>query len=339
MRVRGNWLAVAAGTAVLVAGSASPAAAAEDTTMYPPDLNARSFVTNDGGWEKASDSSGLCIDPVTCPTVSSGFVATGGTLGAADGYMATAISGLAGVASEVRGVLRSPAFTYDGVAGVKPTDLALSVSHLAQIDPGVSVAGNSVGYAVELVDVSAGDKAIRVIDAPLLKSDESWTASPPASVPPGALKLGHRYRVRIVTRFTSGVQVFESGQVGYDDVELVAINDSSASGGGTGGTPGGGSAVFDGRNLFLKLKCLGVHANGRCHVRATALAAKHGRRYTFPVQRKVKAKKGKVVRARVRFRFRKKLETKRTVTLKSVIRAKGEKRTRYRRLKLIKRSP
>ncbi len=330
-------VAAASISPLLVAGLAPASAAADGATIYPPDLNARSFVTSDGGWEKASESSGLCLEGLTCPAVSSGFVATGGTLGASDGYIATGITGLAGIGSEVRGVLRSPAFTYEGVEGRKPTGLALSVNHLARIESGLSVVGNSAGYVVELVDVSAGGKGTRVIDAPLMKADQSWTAGAPASIPPRALTLGHRYFVRIVIRFTSGAEAFESGQVGYDDVELVASDESGSGGDDGDGKPGGGSAVFDGRNLFLKLKCLGVQANGRCHVRATALAAKKGRRYTFPIQRRVKAKKGKVVRARVRFRFRKTLETKRTVTLKSVIRARGEQRIRYRKLKLLKR--
>jgi hypothetical protein len=51
----------------------------------------------------------------------------------------------------------------------------------------------------------------------------------------------------------------------------------------------------------------------------------------------VQPKRGKVVRARVRFQFRKTLETKRTVTLKSVVRSNGEYKTVYKKLKLIKR--
>ena len=342
--IRGAWLA-AASTSLAVAGLMPVSAGAEAVAEYPPDLNARSFVTSDGGWEKASEATGLCDTEVTCPTVDSKFVPSGGTLGATDGYMATEVTGIAGIGSEARGVLRSPPFTYDGVAGVKPTEVALSVSHLAQVDPGISIVGNSVNFTVELVDVTAGEQAIRVIDAPLAKSDESWTAAPPASIPAGALTIGHHYRVRIITRFASGAQAFESGQVGYDDVRLVAIDNRPAPAAPDddgGGKPGGGNAIFDGRNLWLNLKCFGLHSKvgskDRCRVRATALAAKRGgRRYTFPVQRKVGAKKGKVVRARVRFQFRKTLETRRTVTLKSVIRANGEEKTVYKKLKLIKR--
>ena len=343
MSVRGSrFLGVVA--ILLGAGFVPASAGAQGTSVeYPPELDARSFVTGDGGWEKASEpSSETCVGSLTCPEVSNEFGATGGTLGAADGYMATEITAITGVNSEVSGVLRSPPFTYDGVGGAKPSGLAFSVSHLADIEPGVDLSGNGVTYTVELVDVTAGEQALQMINAPLAQSDESWTADPPTSVPPGALTVGHRYRVRIVTTFTSGAQAFQSGRVGYDDVRLVAIQDAPPADDGTdgGGKPGGGNAVFDGRNLWLRLKCLGLHSKvkNRCHVRATALAGKRGgARFTFPVQRKVQAKKGKVVRARVRFQFRRKLENRRSVTLKSVVRANGEKRTVYKKLKLIKR--
>ena len=78
--------------------------------------------------------------------------------------------------------------------------------------------------------------------------------------------------------------------------------------GGNGGGANNASAVFDGRNLFIKLQCFGVSKRGKCWDRATALKSKGGTRYTFPIQRVVKAKKGKVIRARVRFQYRKELE-------------------------------
>jgi hypothetical protein len=112
-------------------------------------------------------------------------------------------------------------------------------------------------------------------------------------------------------------------------------------GGGGDGRPGGGSAVFDGRNLFFKLKCHGVKENGKCFNRATALKSKKGGvRYTFPIQRVVKANKGKVVRARVRFQFRSELERRRKITLRNVLRTERhskEKVTKYDKLRLINR--
>jgi hypothetical protein len=56
----------------------------------------------------------------------------------------------------------------------------------------------------------------------------------------------------------------------------------------------------------------------------------------------VKAKKGKVIRARVRFQYRSELEKRNSITLKSVLRTDRDddtKVTKYKKLKLIDRSP
>ncbi len=111
-------------------------------------------------------------------------------------------------------------------------------------------------------------------------------------------------------------------------------------GGGGGNNPGGGNAILDGRNLFIKLQCFGEGKNGKCLSRATALKSKDGARYTFPIQRVVPMKGGKVVRARVRFKFIKELSKQRTVVLKSVLRDNRKdqsKVTKYKKLTLIKR--
>ena len=100
--------------------------------------------------------------------------------------------------------------------------------------------------------------------------------------------------------------------------------------------------MFDGRNLFINLKCFGEQGrNGKCQTRATAFKVKNGTRYTFPIQRIVSAKKGKIIRARVRFQFRKELERRKSIILRSVLRENRQddsKVTVYKKLKLIDRS-
>jgi hypothetical protein len=350
--VRGLRLALVTAAAI-TALVAVPAAAnaANGTSMYDPDVNARSFVTGDGGWEGGNGSTGLCLPPLTCPSVTNGFVGHGGTGGQADGYLRTSILGLTGVASESRGTLRSPVFTYNGVDGEQPTDAVVSVSHLANIGALLSVAGNSVQYSFELVDQTAG-KSLRLVDEQSLRPDAGWTDAPPVTLRPGQLTIGHQYRLRIITRFIYGAEVIPGGSVGYDDVALIATRDESAGGGGGGGGGGNnggggggggahnGSAVFDGRNLFIKLICQGVSKHGKCWDRATVLKGKKGTRYTFPIQRVVNAKKGKVIRARVRFQFRSELRRQRTITLRSVLgtsRDDKSKQIKYKKLKLIER--
>ena len=62
--------------------------------------------------------------------------------------------------------------------------------------------------------------------------------------------------------------------------------------------------------------------------------------YTFPIQRVVKAKQGKVVRARIRFQYLDELTQQRSIVLKSVLRESRkskQKTTKYTELTLIKR--
>jgi hypothetical protein len=348
--------ATAAAMAVVL--FALPAMASADTTTatYHPDRNARSFTTGNGGWAAANGATGLCVPLLICPAMSSGFVGGGGASGASDGYLRTALGALTGVGSESRATLTGPAFTYDGVKGKNPTSVTVGVAHLARVADLVSVAGNSVQFSFELVDQTSGTTQ-RLIDEAELRPESVWTSAPQVTLNPSQLTIGHRYRMRIITRFIYGAQVLPGGSVGYDDVELVAVRDTSQlpGGGGNGGggngngngsgnngngNPNNTSAVFDGRNLFIKLQCFGVSRHGKCWNRATALKGKHGKRYTFPVQRVVKAKKGKVIRARVRFQYRNQLEHQRTITLRSVLKTSRKdksKRTKYTKLQLIKR--
>lgn len=346
--VRGIKLAALGAVATLVVAIPGTALAAEGAAVYHPDVNARSFFTGDGGWERGSDTTGLCIPPLTCPSIGGGFVAGGGTFGPTDGYVETTIGGLTGVGSESRGILRSPPFTYNGVNGEKPTELLFGLNNLNRLTSLLSVTGNSVDYSVELVPVSGGG-ALRIVDAKPLVATESWSNNALTQINTGALVIGQNYRFRITTRFIYGAQVIPGGSLGYDDVTLLAVREEAdVPAGGTGGNngnnggnnnPGGNSAVFDGRNLFINLKCFGQQGkNGKCQTRATAFKVKGGTRYTFPIQRVVKAKKGKVIRARVRFQFRKELERRKSITLKSVLREDRDdptKVTKYKKLKLI----
>jgi hypothetical protein len=351
--------AAAAMAVVLFALPASAGAVEVTTAAYHPDQNARSFTTGNGGWTAAHGATGLCVPLLICPAMSTGFAGSGGAGGASDGYLRTVLGTLTGVGSESRAVLTGPAFTYNGVDGKDPTSVTVDVSHLARVGDLLSVAGNSAQFSFELVDQTSGTSQ-QLINGAELHPESRWTSAPQVALNPSQLTIGHQYRLKITTRFIYGAQVLPGGTVGYDDVVLTAIRDKSelpgGGGNGGGGNGGGGngngngnngnnnpnntSAVFDGRNLFIKLQCFGVSKHGKCWNRATALKGKHGKRYTFPVQRVVKAKKGKVIRARVRFQFRNQLEHQRTITLRSVLRTSRKdksKRTKYTKLQLIKR--
>jgi hypothetical protein len=110
--------------------------------------------------------------------------------------------------------------------------------------------------------------------------------------------------------------------------------------GGSNNNPNNNGAVLAGRDLFIKLQCFEVSEHGKCFSRATAFKTKGGTRYTFPIQRVVNAKHGKVVRARIRFQYLDELQQARSIVLKSVVRPSRkakDKSTEYKELTLIKR--
>ena len=367
-----------AGAVVIGVFAALPtqAGAVDALSIYHPDQNARQFTTSAGGFTATSSASGLCVPVLLCPAVTNTYVASGGTAGAADGHLRTSIADLLGVAGRSTSVWTGPAFTYQGAADQDPTSVVATIARRVNLGALLSVVGNEATYSVELVNETAGGVATRVIDDAPLTGTAGWTRSALVAINPADLARGHSYRFRIITQFVYGAAVLQSGGVDYDDLILLAGRveppapvpgppgatgptgpagphgpggtgggGGGGNGGGTagggGGAAGGNDAVFDGRNLFIQLKCFGEQgSDGKCLSRATAVKSKGGTRYTFPIQRIVKAKKGKIIRARVRFKFRKELERRNSITLKSVLREDRrdkDKVTKYKKLKLLQR--
>jgi hypothetical protein len=334
--VRGLKATVAACAAGLAVWALPATAGAATSTTYHPSSESRSFSASAGGWTEETESDGLCLPILLCPIISNEFVGTGGAGG--EGHLETSVVSLLGVAGESRAIWSSPSFVYNGADGKAPTKVWLKISRNSDLAALLAVVGNEADYSVEIVNDATG-VATRVIDRASLRPTQGWTTSGRVALDEEELDLGATYHLRIISRFVYGAEVIPGGAVGYDDVSLTAKRSEGDDGGG-GTRPGDGSAILDGRNLFIKLKCYGVQKRGNCFSRATALKSKNGRRYTFPVQRKVDAKKGKTIRARIRFQFRSELEQRRSIVLKSVLRTErnGKKQAiEYERLKLIKR--
>jgi hypothetical protein len=330
--------------AVALAVVPATAGAQDAVSVYSPDPEARTFSTSTGGFTPGDASLGLCIPALLCPSVDNHHVATGGTTN--DGFLRSQISALAGVAGTTFASWTGAPWVYNGAAGERPTEVVATVTRNSNLNALLDVTGNSADYVVQLLDDSAGGQALNVIQGSLAPTG-GWTKSGLVPIQRNELTIGHTYRFRIVSVFTYGAEVVPGGRADYDDLSLIATREDTdgdgGGGGGGGGRPGGNNAIFDGRNLFIKLRCFGEQGdNGKCFTRATMLKTKKGVRYTFPIQRVVKAKKGKVIRARVRFQFRKELEKRNSVTLKSVLRTDRDdksKVTKFKKLKLIDRSP
>jgi hypothetical protein len=333
-----------------------PASAAAETTPYHPAENARIFNDGAGGWTERTESSGACVQDLTCPTVTSSWQASGGTRGGSDGHLRVQIDNLAGVESMTRSTWRSPAFEYRGAGGDEPGELTIELARRADLSA-LANAESSATYSVEVVKASTG-VGRTVVDTAPLGSVEGWTRTRRIDVKPSSLEVGADYRIQITATFHTTARVFQGSFVDFDDVRLRAT-DSRGDGDGAGGNGGAdgsnganggngadgaaagngsaGGAVLQGKRLFLRLKCLGVARKGRCKVRAVAYASKKGARTTFPIERRVRAKKGKKVTLRVRPRFARELSKKKKVLVRSQIKAGGERKTKFRRYRLTKR--
>lgn len=328
------------GALAVIALAVLPASASakDAVSVYSPDPEARSFSTSTGGFTPGHASLGLCLAALTCPAVDNHHVAAGGVIG--DGFLRSEISGLASVAGQTFMSWTGSPWVYKGAEGKRPDEVVAQISRRSNLNALLSVVGNSADYAVQLLDDSAGGQATTVIRGDLTPTG-GWTKSGRVKIDPDELVMGHAYRWRIVSRLTYGADVVAGGRVDFDELSLTARLKGGGDNG-KGGKPGGGSAIFDGRRLFIKLRCFGEQGdNGKCLTRATALKGKNGKRYTFPIQRVVNAKKGKVIRARVRFQFRKELQERKTVILKSVLRTDRKDDTpvvKFKKLKLIDKS-
>lgn len=331
------------GAVAAFAALALPGSALAEVTSYHPAENGRSFVTGPGGWGHTTSSEGVCIEQLTCPTVTNSWLASGGTRGGADGHLRTAIENVAGAESVSRATWTSSAFRYRGVDGDAPDEVTFEVARRVDLTALLANTGTSATYTVEMVDAGSGVARTLIDSAPLGSVEGGWMRTRRIDVKPSSLEVGSRYLIRITSTFSTAARVFRESYVDYDDVLLRAVKDrsggggsgggGSAGGGGNGGG-GGGGAELNGNRLFLKLECLGIAKKGRCKVRAVAYSRKNGARMTFPIERRVKAKKGKKVTLRVRPRFVNDLAKRKKVLVRSQIKAGDERKTKFRRYKL-----
>jgi len=329
--------------AIVFAALAVPGSALAGVTTYHPAENARIFADGPGGWQGTSASEGVCLEQLTCPTMTTTWRNSGGTRGGADGFLRTTIeNSIAGAESVSRAIWTSPSFEYRGVGGEEPGEVTFEVARRADLTAFNEATGSSASYTAEIINAKTGVGRTIVDDAPLGTID-GWTRTRQIDVKPSSMAIGRDYQIRITATFNTTAKVFRESSVDYDDVFLRAVSGDGAgssggsgAGNGNGGTAGNGNggATVKGKRLFLRLQCLGVARHGKCKVRAVALASKRGSRMTFPIQRRVSAKKGKKVTLRVRPRFVKQLSDAKKVLVRTQVKAGAKRATKFQRFKL-----
>jgi hypothetical protein len=179
------------------------------------------------GWTAAANEQNsllggpLCIEGLTCPQVTDEYHATEGV--GKSGYIETKEGGLlaVGLLAESRGNWESPAFTYTGVGGQRPTKVELAIARRAQLTDLLSLPGASATYTVELVDKTTPSGTVVVVNGATLAGAEEWKSASTA-ISPSLLIEGNEYKVRIRTAFVTPAALVPAGGVGYDNVELTA---------------------------------------------------------------------------------------------------------------------
>jgi hypothetical protein len=241
-RIRQVFLLGCVSGAALLAFAVGRAAAATTTSV----ALASTFDGGVEGWthpaNEGSGVLGLCIEGLTCPSVTDEFHATGGV--DKDGFIETKEGGLlsVGLLAESTGIWESPEFTYLGVAGQRPTKVELTLARRAQLANLLGLPGAQATYTVELVDKTTPSGSVVVVNKATLSGAEEWKSASTA-ISPDILTKGDGYKVRIRTSFVTPVAVVPAGGVDYDSVELTASRDEVEEGpqGPSGPTgPGGG---------------------------------------------------------------------------------------------------
>jgi hypothetical protein len=307
---------------VVVIALAAPQLAGAASSAYPKPSQARSFHTSDGGWKGFVSYGGTCVPSLTCPTVTNDYVANGGTGGQGDGYLRTTIDSLLGVAATSRGTYKSPAFTYTGAKGLEPSGLVFAIERRSSLAALLAVTGNSADYSVDLVDLTQPGNSTSLISNEPIGDQNAWVANS-VSVPPADLTLGDRYRVRIMSVFTTGAVVVPGGSVGYDDVVLRAKR------GGHGHHHGGhhslrhrirdgiGVAHLHRHGLTFKARCPGAARPHKCAMKLSARLSKKGHRITNTRKARLGAAKHRRIRLHLKHRYAKRAHHRNRIWIKA----------------------
>ena len=329
---RKYWLLPILATAVMLFGASQANA---DKQLYPASEASRNLNSGPAGWTARTSSEGLCVPVVLCPVIQNSVQSSGGS-GGAGGYLRTAIGSLTGVGATSTGTHLSPRFKYRGVAGEIPDSVELGLARRSDVESLLSVGGNSATFSITLIDTSNGSDVLAVPPTELSGAD-SFTKLSSGRIDPDQLKLGHRYRIAITSRFENGAEVLPGGTVGYDNVVLRArrdpsrgndqANDSDAA------DEAGGVVTrivrIKGRFVVAKVRCSAKPAKRKCKSRLHARLTKRGAKVTSTQRSRVRAGRSERVKLRIRGKYRDDVASAKRLTIKRQTRVAGKVATTY----------
>ena len=272
---------------------------------------------------------------VSCPQITPTFQPSGGVDGSGDGFIRTGLTGLTALLGATStGTWTSPTFTYGGAGGVQPTSLAFTMAIQANVE-GLIDSGSSVTWSARLEDLTAGD-SLPLVPVTNIPANSGWNGVAPVALSPGNLTLGHQYRIRVSTVYSTVAALLPNSRVDFDNVALV----SQAPGGGAGaggGVAGGGLAsktvVMKGDKLRVKVRC-GRAVQGRCKIKRVGLWKKAGPRVTKLRKVFVHAGKTKKVNLKLRPRAIAAVATRDAIWIAIKVNANGFKTLKIKKLNL-----
>jgi hypothetical protein len=322
-----------AGLACVIAMLAVTASASAARSVYPQDQGAISLRNGPAGWTGATSSEGLCVPVLLCPAITNSTPSTGGPGGS--GHLRTELGSLTGVGATSIGTFTGPAFKYRGVGGAIPDDVSLRLSRRADVAALLDVTGNEATYSVRLRNLSGGPDVELVNDADLDGSPQ-WSEVPAVTVDPGQIRVGNRYRLQIVSRFESGVEVLPGGSTDYAKVRLIASDRRGGPGDGghgddadlAGGTIGG-TVTVKGKHLSFRVRCA-KRAPRACRSRLQGRLNRKGARITRTKAVRIRPGARKTVRLKIRSGYRSKVAHRKRIAIKRKTKVAGRKRTTYR---------
>ncbi len=221
MKYRGRVLRAAlvvVGAALLV--SASSAGARTVKTIYPS-LSASKVVTA-FDWAGSTNYSGLCLQMLTCQTVTNTRQTAGGAGGPSDGYLSTHIGSLTGVGATSSGVWESQAFKYVGAAGHQPNKVTFRLFRRTNTSALLNATGADAFFTVAIANVRNGKAVVTLFPHTTLTSTGGWVKVGPVDLQRNQLRRGQSYRILIGSTFVEGAQVVPGAEADYDNIQLVA---------------------------------------------------------------------------------------------------------------------
>jgi hypothetical protein len=211
--------------ALLVAGamvlaSASSAGARTLKTIYPS--VSASKVTSAFDWAGSTSYGGLCLQTLTCPTVTNTRELGGGAGGPNDGFLRTHIGSLLGVGATSTGAWESQAFKYVGAQGHQPNKVTFRMFRRSNTGALLNVAGSEAFMNAAIVNARTAKAVVTPVTHVALTPTGVFTKIGPIDLQRNSLRRGQSYRIVIGSTFVNGAQVIPGADADYDNIQLVA---------------------------------------------------------------------------------------------------------------------